>query len=257
MAMHSGHGWPARRLPRARRLPAGCYDFVVPSHAQRGRFITFEGLDGCGKSTQVEKLAGVLRDDGFRVVVTREPGGTPAGEKIRNLLLDTATAGLSPVAELALMFAARAQHIKEVIQPALNDSRIVLCDRFTDSTEAYQGGGRKLGSEPVLALHRILCGDLFPELTILMDSDVAASVERARRRNLARSAEGGPGEPDENRFEQESRAFFGRVRSAYLAIAAREPQRVMVVDARRTAEETHQRIVEIVRGKLKLAARTA
>jgi dTMP kinase len=238
-------------------MQSECYDFVVTSHAQRGRFITFEGLDGCGKSTQVEKLAGVLREDGFRVVVTREPGGTPAGEKIRNLLLDTATAGLSPVAELALMFAARAQHIKEVIQPALNEGRIVLCDRFTDSTEAYQGGGRKLGSEPVLALHRILCGDLQPELTILMDSEVAASVQRARRRNLARSAEGARGERDENRFEQESRAFFGRVRTAYLAIAAREPQRVAVVNARGTAEETHQRIVEIVRGKLKLAARTA
>jgi dTMP kinase len=238
-------------------MHGGCYDFVVTSHTQRGRFISFEGLDGCGKSTQVEKLAGMLRQDGFRVVVTREPGGTPAGEKIRNLLLDTATAGLSPVAELALMFAARAQHIKEVIQPALNEGRIVLCDRFTDSTEAYQGGGRRLGSEPVLAMHRILCGELQPELTILMDSDVAASVERARRRNLARSAEGGRGEHDENRFEQESRAFFGRVRTAYLAIAAREPQRMVVVDARGTAEETHRRIVEIVRGKLKLAARTA
>ena len=118
-------------------------------------------------------------------MVTREPGGTATGEKIRRLLLDTATAGLSPMAELALMFASRAQHITEVIQPALAEGRIVLCDRFTDSTEAYQGGGRKLGSEPVLALHRILCHGLQPDLTILMDSDVAASVERARRRNKA------------------------------------------------------------------------
>jgi dTMP kinase len=155
------------------------------------------------------------------------------------------------------MFASRAQHIKEVIQPALAAGSIVLCDRFTDSSEAYQGGGRKLGSEPVLALHRTLCGDLQPELTILMDSDVAASVERARRRNQARTADRRSGESDENRFEHESRAFFERVRNAYLGIAAREPQRVVVVDARGTADDTHKRIVEIVRRKLKLAAKTA
>jgi len=229
----------------------------VSSNAHRGRFITFEGLDGCGKSTQMEKLAGVLRMQGFSVVVTREPGGTATGEKIRRLLLDTATAGLSPLAELALMFASRAQHIAEVIQPALAKGSIVLCDRFTDSTEAYQGGGRRLGSEPVLALHHILCHDLQPALTILMDSDVAASVERARRRNKSDAAKNGRGKNDENRFEQESRAFFERVQSAYLAIAAREPQRVALVDARGTAAGTHSKIVEIVRRRLKLAAKTA
>jgi len=225
--------------------------------AHRGKFITIEGLDGCGKSTQLEKLAKVLRADGFSVTVTREPGGTATGGKIRNLLLDTATAGLSPLAELALMFASRAQHMKEVIQPALAEGRIVLCDRFTDSSEAYQGGGRKIGSEPVLALHRLLFGNLQPDLTILMDSEVSASVERARRRNIARASDGSRAEHDENRFEQESRAFFGRVRQTYLAIAAREPQRVVVVDARGPAEETHARIVEIVRRKLKSAAKTA
>jgi dTMP kinase len=216
-----------------------------------------EGLDGCGKSTQLEKLATVLRTHGFSVVVTREPGGTAVGEKIRHVLLDTATSGLSPLAELALMFASRAQHIAEVIRPALAEGRVVLCDRFTDSTEAYQGGGRKLGSGPVLELHRILCGDLEPDLTILMESDVTASVERARRRNKTRAARNGRGKTDENRFEQESRAFFGRVRSAYLAIAAREPHRVVVVNARGTAGETHARILEIVRQRLKFAAKTA
>jgi dTMP kinase len=230
------------------------YDFSVSPH--RGRFITFEGLDGCGKSTQMEKLAGVFRAQGLSVVVTREPGGTATGEKIRRLLLDTATAGLSPLAELALMFASRAQHIAEVIQPALARGCIVLCDRFTDSTEAYQGGGRKLGSQPVLALHRILCGDLQPELTILMDSDAAASVERARRRNKAHAGKNGGAKNDENRFEQESRAFFGRVHTAYLAIAAREPHRVALVEARGTANQTHAKIVEIVRRRLKLAAKT-
>jgi len=227
----------------------------MPAHLHRGKFITFEGLDGCGKSTQAEKLAAVLREQGFQVLVTREPGGTATGEKIRHLLLDTSTAGLSLFAELALMFASRAQHIEEVIQPALAQGQVVLCDRFTDSAEAYQGGGRKLGSEPVLALHRILCGDLKPELTILMDSDVTASVERARRRNRRRDPTG-RGE-NENRFEQESRAFFGRVRNTYLAIAAREPGRVVLVDARGSADETHAQIVKVVRRKLKLAAKTA
>jgi dTMP kinase len=229
-----------------------CYDFAVSSHPQRGKFITFEGLDGCGKSTQLEKLAAVLRAQHLSVVVTREPGGTPTGEKIRQLLLDTGTSALAPLAELALMFASRAQHIKEVIQPALGEDRIVLCDRFTDSSEAYQGGGRKLGSEPVLALHHALCGDLQPDLTILMDSDPVMSVERARRRNKASSPGHKPNEHDENRFEQESRAFFGRVRNAYLAIAEREPQRVVVVDARGTPDKTHKLIKEVVGKKLKM-----
>ena len=215
----------------------------------RGKFITFEGLDGAGKSTQLERLAGKLREQGLDVVITREPGGTPTGEKIRQLLLDTRTSGLAPLAELALMFASRAQHIQEVIAPALAGGEIVLCDRFTDSSEAYQGGGRKLGSQPVLDLHRVFCGDLKPDLTIVMDSDVAASVERARRRNQAK---GRLESSDENRFEQENRAFFSRVRDAYLAIARREPNRVVVVDARGTPDQTHAKISEIVGRKLAL-----
>ena len=240
---------------------SGNFQFLVMilgmSRSPRGRFVTFEGLDGCGKSTQLEKLAVVLRDLGISVVTTREPGGTATGEKIRNVLLDSSTSGLSPYAELALMFASRAQHIGEVIQPALAAGSVVLCDRFTDSSEAYQGGGRKLGSEPVLDLHRVLCGNLQPDLTILMDSEVAASVERARRRNKAKVSENGGGQSDENRFEQESRAFFGRVRNAYLAIAEREPKRVAVVDARGAAEQTHTKILEIVRQNLKLSAKIA
>lgn len=223
--------------------------------AHRGKFITFEGLDGCGKSTQLERLAQVLRTRSLPVVVTREPGGTSTGEKIRNILLGTSTTGLAPMAELALMFASRAQHIKEVIQPALHAGNIVLCDRFTDSSEAYQGGGRKLGSEPILELHRVLCEGLQPALTILMDSDVAASIERARRRNKNHSSNKAGPDTDENRFEQESRAFFGRVRSAYLAIAVREPERVVVVDARGTPDETHKKIAEIVQRRLKIDAK--
>ena len=219
--------------------------------SRRGKFITFEGLDGTGKSTQMRKLAVVLREAGHKVIETREPGGTPTAEKIRKVLLDSGTAGLAPLAEMALMFASRAQHIAEVIEPELAAGNIVLCDRFTDSTEAYQGSGRRLGSGPVRELHRILCGDLRPDLTILMDSNPHASVCRARRRN--RRASKSPGRShDENRFEQETRSFFGRVREGYLAIAKREPERVAIVDARGTPEQTHHKILEVLASRMSI-----
>ena len=219
--------------------------------SRRGKFITFEGLDGTGKSTQMRKLAVALRQSGLKVVETREPGGTATGEKIRKVLLDSGTAGLDPRAEMALMFASRAQHIAEVIEPGLAASAIVLCDRFTDSTEAYQGSGRKLGSAPVLELHRVLCGGLQPDLTILLDSNPHTSLSRARRRNALEAKSSNRGH-DENRFERETRAFFGRVREGFAAIAKREPARVVVVDARGTAGQTHQKILEVVRRKLKV-----
>ncbi len=231
-----------------------CYHSTM---SRRGKFITFEGLDGTGKSTQMRKLAEKLRAAGHKVMETREPGGTATGEKIRRVLLDSKTEGLSPMAEMALMFASRAQHIVEVIQPALDRGQIVLCDRFTDSTEAYQGGGRKLGCKAVLELHRILCGDLQPDLTILLDSDPAKSVGRARNRNQIaadRTHNSSGKHADENRFEQENRAFFARVREGYMAIAAREPGRIVVVDASGTPTETHTKIVDIVTNKLKLTA---
>jgi dTMP kinase len=213
----------------------------------RGKFITFEGLDGCGKSTQLEKLASVLRAERIDVLTTREPGGTEIGERIRSVLLDSRTAGLDPMAEMALMFASRAQQIAQVIVPALENGRWVLCDRFTDSTEAYQGGGRQLGSDAVLRLHQVLCRGLWPDLTIQMDSDVEHSVKRARRRNKV-AVDGA--QPDENRFEKESYEFFTRVQQAFRAIARREPQRVAMVDARRPAEIVHPEIVRIVRERL-------
>ena len=219
--------------------------------SRRGKFITFEGLDGTGKSTQMRRLAAVLRAAGHKVIETREPGGTPTAEKIRKILLDSGTAGLAPLAEMALMFASRTQHIAEVIEPGLAAGNIVLCDRFTDSTEAYQGSGRKLGSDPVRELHRVLCGNLQPDLTLLLDSNPHASVSRARRRNK-RNAKGASRSHDENRFEQETRAFFGRVREGYAAIAKREPGRVVMVDARGTPGQTHGKIVELVKKKLRL-----
>ncbi len=230
--------------------------------SRRGKFITFEGLDGTGKSTQLHKLAAALRLAGHKVIETREPGGTASGEKIRRVLLDSKTEGLSPLAEMALMFASRAQHIAEVIEPALERGQIVLCDRFTDSTEAYQGRGRKLGSDVVLELHHALCGDLQPDLTILLDSDPAMSLSRARRRNQRSSRAHNSSNrnanhlhADENRFEQQTRSFFARVREGYLAIAAREPQRVVAVNASGTPAQTHRQIMEVVVRKLKLAGR--
>jgi dTMP kinase len=218
--------------------------------SRRGKFITFEGLDGTGKSTQMRKLAAALRKAGHKVIETREPGGTSTGEKIRRVLLDSGTAGLAPLSEMALMFASRAQHISEVIEPGLASGAIVLCDRFTDSTEAYQGSGRRLGSEAVRDLHRILCGNLQPDLTLLLDSNPHASVSRARRRNKQASKH--TGRHDENRFESETRAFFTRVREGYLAIAKREPGRVATVDARGTPGQTHAKIWEVVQKKLKV-----
>jgi dTMP kinase len=217
----------------------------VQHGAKDGRFITFEGLDGCGKSTHLERLAGVLRADGLEVVATREPGGSPTGERIRGILLDSRTSGLAPLAELALMFASRAQHISEVILPAINRGSWVLCDRYTDSSEAYQGAGRQLGVESVLTLHRVLCLGLQPDLTLLLDNDVAASVARARSRNLAAGRE-----VDENRFEQENRAFFDRVHQQFMSIARREPERVVTIDARRSKDVVHQDIVAAVRHRL-------
>ncbi len=215
----------------------------------------------------MRRLAVALRAAGCKVIETREPGGTVTGEKIRRVLLDSKTESLSPAAEMALMFASRAQHIAEVIQPALERGEIVLCDRFTDSTVAYQGYGRKLGVESVLQLHKILCGGLQPELTIVLDSDPARSLGRARRRNQLASYRAKNGarnsskkntersHSDENRFEQQSRGFFIRVHEGYQAIALREPQRIVAVDASGTPAQTHRRIVEVVEARLKLGAR--
>ncbi|HEY6273130.1 MAG TPA: dTMP kinase [Terriglobales bacterium] len=216
---------------------------------QRGKFITFEGLDGVGKSTQLKNLAGWLRQRGIEAVTTPEPGGTEIGKRLRSVLLSSRTAGLRPLAELALMFADRAQHIDQLILPALQRGQWVLCDRFTDSSEAYQGGGRELGGQVVLQLHKILCHDLQPDLTILMLSDPARSVARARRRNTKTSRRAQKQE-DENRFEQESRAFYRRVLETYLAIAEREPRRVVKVDAAQPVAEVHKLIAGTVESRL-------
>ena len=209
----------------------------------RGFFITFEGLDGSGKSTQLKRLAAWMQKRGMKPVLTRQPGGTATGDRIRALLLDSRSGSLAPLAEMAMMFADRAQAIAEVIEPALAAGKIVLCDRFTDSTEAYQGGGRELGSEPVLEMHRVICGGLQPDLTILLLPSLEASLERARRRNDRVAAQSGK---DENRFESEQDAFYRRVWQKYREIARRDAHRVVCVEGDLTIDEVHEQIVEAV-----------
>src|SRR5271156_651494 len=213
----------------------------------RGFFITFEGLDGSGKSTQLRRLKEWLQNNGLRGTATRQPGGTRVGDRIRTLLLDSRTDSLSSLAELGLMFSDRAQSIAEVIEPALAAGHVVLCDRFTDSSEAYQGGGRQLGSQVVRDLHKALCGGLEPDLTLLLLPDFDQSLARARRRNQRSVAATGS---DENRFETESSMFYRRVFDKYQEIASRDPLRVVVIDSNGSIEEIHQRIVQVVRGRL-------
>jgi dTMP kinase len=214
----------------------------------RGLLITLEGLDGSGKTTQMRRLAAWLKKRfPDEPVVTRQPGGTETGDRIRALVLDSRQTGLAPMAEMALMFADRAQAIAEVIQPAVDQGKIVICDRFTDSTEAYQGGGRQLGSEVVLELHRLVCNNLQPDLTLLLLPSLEVSLERARRRNQ-RAAE--QMEPDESRFEAEQDAFYRRVWEKYREIALREPARVVQIEGNLSIDEVHEQIAEAVAERL-------
>ncbi len=219
----------------------------------RGLFITLEGLDGSGKTTQINRLAAWLKKRGHAPVVTRQPGGTATGDRIRELVLDSRSAGLAPMAEMALMFADRAQAIAEVIRPALDAGKLVLCDRFTDSTEAYQGGGRELGSDVVLQLHRLVCSSLQPDLTLLLLPSLEASLARARRRNQRTVEANGL---DEGRFEQEQDAFYSRVWQKYREIAIREPERVVLIEGDLTIDEVHEQIVEAVAERLAVLAVT-
>jgi dTMP kinase len=217
----------------------------------RGYFITFEGLDGSGKTTQLRRLATHLEAEGHKVVTLRQPGGTALGDRIRSILLDSkseATLGpIAPAAEMSLMFADRAQAIAEIILPALDGGSIVLCDRYTDSSEAYQGGGRQLGSERILAMHRAACDNLQPDLTILLLPALEASLRRARRRNHRHTQQQGT---DENRFERESDDFYRRIYQKYEEIAAREPHRVIPIRDDASIDQIQTRIRELVATRL-------
>ena len=203
----------------------------------RGLFITFEGGDGSGKSTQMRRLAGRLRSEGYRVLETAEPGGTRIGAQIRRILLDSANQELCPTAELLLYFASRAQNVEECILPALAKGVVVLTDRFTDSTMAYQGFGRSLGEEVVRDLDRIACHGLAPDLTVLIDIGLDASQARARGRNLSQA---------ETRMDEQAAEFHRKVRDAYLHMAAREPRRFRVIDGSAAVEAVAEAVWQAV-----------
>jgi dTMP kinase len=219
----------------------------------RGYFITFEGLDGSGKTTQLRRLATALEAEGRTVVTLRQPGGTPLGDRIRSILVDsTSEAALGPIApatEMALMFADRAQSIAQIILPALDAGHIILCDRYTDSSEAYQGGGRQLGSARILAMHAAACENLQPDLTLLLLPPLEASLKRARRRNQRHTEKEGA---DEGRFERESDDFYRRIHAQYEEIAARDPYRVFPLREDASIDQIHLRIREVVAARLAL-----
>jgi dTMP kinase len=206
-----------------------------------GRFITFEGIEGSGKTTQIRLLFEHLRDGGADVVMTREPGGTLIGEKVRGILLDPSSTGLTPRAELFLYAAARAQHIEDVLLPALNEGSVVLCDRFTDATFAYQGYGREIPHNVVKVVNSLVTMDLVPDLTILLDLPAEVGLTRARERNRANAAAAA------SRFEDEDLRFHQRVRQGYLELASAERDRVKIVPADCPADRVARMIRDIVK----------
>ncbi|MDH0730427.1 dTMP kinase [Pseudomonas sichuanensis] len=203
-----------------------------------GLFITLEGPEGAGKSTNRDYLAARLREQGVDVVMTREPGGTPLAERIRELLLAPSDEPMAADTELLLMFAARAQHLAEVIRPALARGAVVLCDRFTDATYAYQGGGRGLSVERIAILESFVQGELRPDLTLVFDLPVEVGLARAAARGRL------------DRFEQEGQAFFEAVRQAYLQRAAQQPQRYSLLDAAQPLEAVQRAIDALLPGLL-------
>jgi dTMP kinase len=200
---------------------------------KRGRFITVEGIEGVGKSSNIDALVTYIETAGYDVLTTREPGGTPLAEDIRNLLMHRGDEPIPEIAELLMMFAARSLNVENNIRPALNAGKWVVCDRFTDSSRAYQSGGRGLAMETVDQLAEWVHGDLWPDLTILLDAPVEVGMARAGNRS----------EPD--RIEQEEHAFFARVRESYLQQAAAEPDRFVVLDTTRELKAVQADVVQL------------
>ena len=199
----------------------------------RGRFITVEGIEGVGKSSNIDVLVTHIEAAGYEVLTTREPGGTPLAEDIRNLLMHRGDEPIPEIAELLMMFAARSLNVENNIRPALNAGKWVVCDRFTDSSRAYQSGGRGLAMETVEQLAEWVHGDLWPDLTILLDAPVEVGMARAGNRS----------EPD--RIEQEEYAFFARVRESYLQQAAAEPNRFVVLDTTRELKAVQADVIQL------------
>lgn len=205
-------------------------------------FITLEGIEGCGKSTQATRLVKRLRREGHECTATREPGGTPIGKQIRQIILNPENHEMAPETELALYFSDRAQHLREVVWPALASGKIVVSDRFTDSTIAYQGKGRGLSLQTIRSLDRVLTGSFQPDVTLLLDLPAALGLERARRRNKDNAQM-----QKEGRFEEEAMAFHERVRSAYLKMAGREAHRYVIVPADGTPATVHESLWALLR----------
>ena len=204
------------------------------------RFLTVEGIEGVGKSTQVARLSRALSERGIAHVVTREPGGTPLAEKIRDIVLHSRDEAVPPMAELLLMFAARAVHLSNHVEPNLRAGRWVVCDRFIDATYAYQGGGRHLSVDNIRQLEVMVLGARRPDLTVLLDTPVPQALQRAQQRNAGAAAD---------RFESERTEFFERVRAAYLARAAAEPRRIETEDAARSVDEGAARILKLLEAR--------
>jgi dTMP kinase len=202
-----------------------------------GRFLTVEGIEGVGKSTQVARLSAALSERGIAHVVTREPGGTPLAERIREIVLTVRDESLPPTAELLLMFAARAVHLANHVEPSLRAGRWVICDRFIDATYAYQGGGRRLSLDHIRELQTMVQGARLPDLTVLLDAPVKQALERAHQRNAGAAAD---------RFESERAEFFERVRDAYRARAAAEPNRIAVIDASQSIDGVARQILQLL-----------
>lgn len=202
-----------------------------------GLFITFEGIEGCGKSTQIDLLKAFLEKKGSKAVLTREPGGTQIGEKIRGLLLDVGSKEMSPTTELLLYAAARAQHVAQVIRPAIQSGKIVLCDRYFDSTAAYQGAARTIDKAILKNLHHIATDNLVPDITFLLDCPVKTGFERIQNQR---------GKNQFDRLERESENFHEKVRDGYLKLAKKEPKRFCIIDAAQEIEKTHRTILSHV-----------
>ncbi len=205
---------------------------------KKGKFITLEGGEGVGKTTNLGFIEDILASQGITVIKTREPGGTPLAEKIRQLLLDETLEQVDPIAELLMMFAARAQHILHVIRPALERGDWVLCDRFTDATYAYQGGGRGIDFDKIAWLENLVQGEIRPDLTILLDADFEVGMKRASQRGKL------------DRFEQEQREFFEKIRQAYLQLAQQQPRRFAVIDASQDLASIQQQIQQQINSLL-------
>jgi dTMP kinase len=207
---------------------------------QPGKFITVEGGEGVGKSTQIAAVRTAVEAAGFVTLMTREPGGTERAERIRDLLLTPTNESMPPICELLLMFAARSSHVENLIRPALQRGTWVICDRFTDATYAYQGAGRGVPREHIATLESLVQGSLRPDFTLLLDAPVELSMQRARTRNAKR------GEAEGDRFERERVEFFERIRNAYLDIARAEPRRVVVVDASLNVEKVQTMVTRAI-----------